>query len=221
MKLDLKRELIPLGVIAAVAAIAVYYYPQLPEVIPSHFNVHGDANGWMRKTTFFVVMGATFISIYLLFTFLPSIDPLRKKIEPRFRVVLFLRDILLALFGAIFMLTLAAAHSGVLQMNLFGLAFGALLVVLGNYMPKLPQNWFIGIRTPWTISSESVWRRTHILGGWLFAISGIIFIVCTLFKVNNLVPLVAIISAALISVLYSFYLFKREQSSGPGDKDNP
>ncbi len=211
MKLSWKRELYPLVMLIAMVVVAIYYYPLLPETVASHFDIHGRPNGWMAKTSFFLVMGGTFIFTYLLLTLLPLIDPLRKKIEVQFKTVLFLRDGVLTFFALIFFLSLQGAHEGDFRSNLLGIALGLLFILIGNYMPKIPQNWFLGIRTPWTISSEVVWKRTHILGGWLFMLSGMIYLVCTFLKVNNLIPLYAILISALISVLYSFYLFKKNE----------
>ncbi len=137
------------------------------------------------KRMFLLVMGGTPIFIYLLLTFLPFIDPLKKKIEIKFKNVLFLRDAMLVFFAVIFSLGIEAAREGSLNMDLFGFAFGLLLIVIGNYMPKMPQNWFLGIRTPWTISSEVVWKKTHILGGWLFMVSGVIYLIWTALKVSE------------------------------------
>lgn len=215
MKPKWKRELFGLAVLALMAVAAIYYYPLIPNPMPSHFDIHGNPNGWMPKITFFLVMATISIFVYLLLTFLPIIDPLKKKIELKFKTVLFLRDAILAFFAVIFFLTLQAARVGMLNADLFGIALGIFLVLLGNYMPKIPQNWFLGIRTPWTVSSEVVWKKTHILGGWLFMLSGVAFLFCALLKVNTIIPLSAILISALISVLYSFFLYKKiERADG-------
>jgi uncharacterized membrane protein len=207
-------------VLVAMALVVIYYYPLLPDPMPSHFDIHGNANGWMRRESFIIMMAATFIFVYFLLTFLPFIDPLRKKIEPKFKVVLFLRDAFFVFFAVIFSLSLEAARAGRLQVDSFGIALGVLFVVLGNYMPRLPQNWFIGIKTPWTISSEIVWKKTHILGGWLFTLSGAVFIVYGLLDIGSIIPFATIIFTALFTTAYSFYAFKKieKQRNAGGDK---
>ncbi len=217
MKLKWKRELFGLTVLALMAVAAICYYPLLPDPMPSHFDIHGNPNGWMPRTTFFLVMAISITFIYLLLTFLPIIDPLKKKIELKFKTVLFLRDAILVFFAVIFLLTLQAARVGMLNANLLGIALGIFLILLGNYMPKIPQNWFLGIRTPWTVSSEVIWKKTHILGGWLFMLSGVAFLFCASLKVNTIIPLSTILISALISVLYSFFLYKKLEGAD-GDR---
>lgn len=218
MKLNPKRELFPLLLIVVGAVVGAHYYQTLPNVIPSHFNLQGKADGWMAKPDFFIMMGAVFASVYLLLTFLPFIDPLKKKVQEKFRVVLLLRDVLLAFLLAVFTFSLHAARQGKMHFQFVGIAVGLLIFILGNYMPKIPQNWFLGIRTPWTISSEIVWKKTHILGGWLFSFSGLLFVASGFFKIDKRIPLVAILAAAVISVLYSFYLYKTLDGKGTAGK---
>jgi uncharacterized membrane protein len=86
---------------------------------------------------------------------------------------------------------------------------GLLLVILGNFMGKLTRNFFIGIRTPWTIASEEVWLRTHRLGGKLFVVAGLVLFFSSLLGGGWIPAAVAIGAAALISVVYSYLLYRR------------
>ena len=219
MKLHWKRQLFALAVVAVTAVFAVHYYSILPDVVPSHFDLQGYPNGWMPKVSFYAVMCGMIVFIYLLFTFLLFFDPLKKKIEPKFKNILFFRDALLVFFAVTFSLSLEAGREGHLNVDILGFALGLLFVVIGNYLPKIPQNWFIGIRTPWTISSEIVWKKTHIVGGWLFMLSGVAYLFCAAVKISNVIPFVVILISALISVLYSFYLYKEIEKSETG-KEN-
>jgi uncharacterized membrane protein len=89
------------------------------------------------------------------------------------------------------------------------LAVGVLLMVLGNYLGKLRKNFFIGIRTPWTLTSDVVWERTHRLGGWLFMLAGLVMVIGALIVAPAwLVPAV-IVAAALIPCVYSFWIYRR------------
>lgn len=196
-------------VLVAMAGIAIYYYPLLPDTVASHFDIHGRPNGWMQKTIFYSVMIGSNVFIYLLLTFLPFIDPFKRKIEARFKNILFFRDVFLIFFVIIFSLSLQAAREGTLNVDLFGIAFGLLFIVIGNYMPKIPQNWFVGIKTPWTISSEVVWKKTHILGGWLFILAGVFYLFCVALKINSVISLSVMVITPLISVPYSFFLYKK------------
>lgn len=196
-------------VLVAMAGIAIYYYPLLPDTVASHFDIHGRPNGWIQKTIFYSVMIGSNVFIYFLLTFLPFIDPFKRKIEARFKNILFFRDVFLIFFVIIFSLSLQAARERTLNVDLFGIAFGLLFIVIGNYMPKIPQNWFVGIKTPWTISSEVVWKKTHILGGWLFILAGVFYLFCVALKINSVISLSVMVITPLISVPYSFFLYKK------------
>jgi len=89
------------------------------------------------------------------------------------------------------------------------LAVGVLLMVLGNYMGKLRKNFFIGIRTPWTLASDAVWERTHRLAGWLFVLAGVVVVAGVLLGAAIWLPLAAIVAATLIPVVYSLWIYRR------------
>lgn len=221
MKLNWRREILPACLLIAMAIAGAYYYPLLPSVVPSHFGLNGKPNGWMTKPLFFLTGLFPFLLVYLLLTFLPLIDPLRKKIEPRFKVVLLFRDVSLVFSAALFFVTLRAAHDKVMSMNYFGIAVGLLFIVLGNYMPEVPQNWFVGIKSPWAISSEVVWKKTHIFGGWLFTLAGIVYVVCASLKFGPRVGLYSIIIAALVPYVYSFLIYTKLEKSGNLERLKP
>ncbi|HQT91558.1 MAG TPA: SdpI family protein, partial [Candidatus Kryptobacter bacterium] len=84
----------------------------------------------------------------------------------------------------------------------------------GNYMPKFPQNWFVGIKTPWTISSEVVWKKTHILGGWLFALTGVVYVVFAALRLSAALPSLLILLVAASTFIYSFFLYKKLGGTG-------
>jgi immunity protein, SdpI family len=214
MKLNWKREMLGGAILAAMAAVAFHYYPDLPARMPSHIDIHGKVNEWTGKNTFFLLWAAYLVVPYLLITFLPFIDPLKHKIEPRFKVLLLLRDILLVVFAALFLLSINAGVEGKFSTDWFGIAVGFLLIMLGNYMPKFPQNWFVGIKTPWTISSEVVWKKTHILGGWLFALTGVVYVVFAGLRLSVALPSLLVVLVTVFTFFYSFYLYRKLDGTG-------
>jgi uncharacterized membrane protein len=210
MKWSWKRELYPVILLALLTVFTLYTYSRLPDPMPSHFDSEGNVNGWMGKIGFIWMMAGLTFGMYFLITFIPFIDPLWKKIEPKYRLILIIRDFIVGFLAFVFALNIVAAIEGRLRFELLGGGLGLLLILIGNYMPKLPQNWFVGIRTPWTLSSEVIWRKTHLLGGWLFALSGLVFMLCAILKVSIVVPMVSLIAVALFSgVIYPLYLFKK------------
>jgi uncharacterized membrane protein len=93
------------------------------------------------------------------------------------------------------------------------LGVGLLFVFLGNYLTRVEPNWFIGIRTPWTLSSDSVWRRTHRTGGWLMVIGGLVLAASAFVPRSAFLVLfvVTIVIVAVIPIVQSYVLWKREQ----------
>ncbi len=214
MKLNWKREILPACLLVAVLIAGVYYYPILPKVVPSRFGMNGKPNGWMSKPFFLLINIGQFVFIYLLLTFLPFIDPLRKKVAPRYNVVLLFRDAILLLISAMFFISLVSAHEGMLSVDLPQVLVGLVMAVLGNFMPKMPQNWFFGIRTPWALSSETVWKKTNLLGGWLLTLSGIFWVVCAALKLNIWLPIVLLIVVFVWTYIYSYLIYEKLERVG-------
>jgi uncharacterized membrane protein len=214
MKWSLKREIFPFTILLIMACVSIYYYPSLPDKMPIHFDIKGNINGWAEKYLFFLTQFGIMLGLYFLITFIPFIDPFRKKIESKYGLLLLFRDIIIGFFGFIFGIGILAAFEGSIRQDLLGVGLGLLLFLTGNYMPKLPRNWFFGIKTPWTLSSEVIWRKTHIVGGWLFAVSGAVIVVLSLLKVPLIVTLFVLLPAILVSgLLYPLYLFKKLQKT--------
>ena len=214
MKWSLKREIFPFTILLIMACVSIYYYPSLPDKVPIHFDVKSNINGWAEKNIFFLTQFGIMLGSYFLITFIPFIDPFRKKIESKYGLLLLFRDIIIGFFGFIFGISILAAFEGSSRQDLLGVGLGLLLFLIGNYLPKLPRNWFFGIKTPWTLSSDVIWRKTHIVGGWLFAVSGAAIVVLSLLKVPLTVTLFVLLPAILVSgLLYPLYLFKKLQKT--------
>ncbi len=97
------------------------------------------------------------------------------------------------------------------------IGIGLLFIVLGNYLTRVEPNWFIGIRTPWTLSSDTVWRKTHRTGGWLMVVGGFVLAASVFLPQGAFLPLLiaAILIVAVIPVVQSYILWKREQHDRP------
>jgi uncharacterized membrane protein len=215
----LKRDLFPLGIIVLVCVLSIIFYAGLPESVPSHFNAEGAPDRFLPKLEFMIIIVGAILGMYLLLTFLPFIDPLWKKIQSKYHILLIFRDVALVLLLYLYVLNIVAAKEGHLRVDLLGVGLGFLFVLLGNYLPKLPRNWFFGIRVPWTLSSEIVWKKTHIVGGWLFVTAGLVMAILSLLKVNP--PVVFLITlvptVVIVGFLYPFLLFRRLQKEGKLD----
>jgi uncharacterized membrane protein len=195
-------------------AISFWAYPLLPDLVVSHWNFYGQADGWSSREFHVIFFPALLFAMYLMFNLMPKFDPQSERYQEFAGVYLIMRNfimlILFVVFGAATLSNLGYA------VNIGGTVAGAvglLMVVLGNYFGKLKRNYFVGIKTPWTLASENVWNKTHRLGSRLFIIWGIGLILAPW-----LAPTVAmvILFGGLIVMLawlfiYSYVLYKKEK----------
>ncbi len=192
-----------------------YVWKTLPDIVPTHFGADGQPNDWSHKSLLiYVVLGMT-IGIYALLTVIPMIDP-KEKIRDMGSKYFFFK-LLMILFMSIlcFFIIQSAITKNIGNGNALFLLIGALFAFLGNYMQALKPNYFIGIRTPWTLESEMVWRKTHQLGGKLFFAAGILVMILPFLLKEKFQPvfLTIVAIAAIIPVGYSFILFRQEKKN--------
>ena len=192
-------------------ALSIYYYQQMPEKMVVHWNISGQANGYMSK--FWGIFLAPFIisGMAVLFMVIPKIDPLKSNVKEFIGYYHgFVILILLFMLSVHYYVILWNLGIFISSMFVFPLGIGILFFYLGILLEKCKRNWFIGIRTPWTLSSDIVWNKTHKIGGKLFKIAAII----SLFGL--LVPdyafflvLIPIISVSIFTVFYSYMEYQK------------
>jgi uncharacterized membrane protein len=209
-----KSEIIIVGIALLSFAIGVYYYPQMPEQMASHWNAKGQVDDYLSKFWGLFLIPITLVGLALLFMAVPRVDPLRENIE-KFRkyydgfVILFMIFMI-----CVYLMTILWSIEIRISPNLFlPIAAGIMFIGAGILVENTKQNWFIGIRTPWTMSSESVWDKTHRMGGKLFKIAGAISIVGILFQSYAVYfVLVPAILVAVYTVVYSYVEYKKEMN---------
>lgn len=220
MRLSLKSEIFPLSLIFLFVLVSIYAYDKLPDPVPSHFDIHGNPDHYMPKFKYFLFLFGVFVGLYIILTFIPLIDPFWKKIQPKYKFFLIIRDFVLVFFLYFFIIALIAGKKGQLELLNLGIGFGFLFILIGNYLPKLPRNFFFGIRTPWTLSSEEIWEKTHILGGWVFVLAGIVMIILSLLKLRlELIIFPAIVIVAILPTFYSLFLHLKQKNKKEPDFD--
>ena len=193
---------------------AWYFYQVLPEVVPSHWGFDGKVNGYSSRLVASIAIPLMSLGMYLLFLLIPYFDPKKTQYEKFGKVYIIFKTSLLVLFAILYF----AANFNGLGYNvpigtLTPILIGALFIIIGNYLGKIKSNWFMGIRTPWTMSSEEVWNKTHRLGGKLFMLVGLIFIVQPLLPLSFRAPLFIISMVILIvgTFGYSYWIYKKEK----------
>lgn len=205
-----KSDVLGLLLVVAGFALVVVQYPGLPDPMPSHWNAAGQVDGWMPKFWGAFLVPIIMTVLWLMFLVLPRISPHGFEMEPFLRAWGVLKVTVLALMLYIgFLVLRASTHGGEMsQTALFG-AMGILFVVMGNLLGKVTRNFFVGIRTPWTLASEEVWLRTHRLAGKLFVAAGLV-VVATSFLGMRIWPLVVSLGlAGLVPVVYSYVIYRR------------
>lgn len=208
------------GLVVLAFAIAAAFYSSLPESVPTHWNAHGQPDGFTPKPWGPFVLPLVMAGVCLLLQVIPRISPRGYRID-RFQNVF--EILLTAILAFLFLLTVLALFAGigvpVPLVRAIPAGIGLLLVVLGNYMGKVMKNFFIGIRTPWTLASDEVWLRTHRLAGKLFVLAGIGLFVSALVGGGPVLLLVAVAIAVGIPAVYSYLLYRRIEgfkSGSPG-----
>lgn len=200
--------------IAAAVIAGLALWNQLPDPMASHWNANDEVDGYMSKFWGVWMMPLMTLGLFALFMVIPSIDPLKANIA-KFRgvfnlFIVFFTTFMLYIHG----LTLAwNAGYQTFRMSSAMLPFmGILFIFVGYLLRQAKRNWFIGIRTPWTLSSETVWDKTHQLGSVLFIASGVFAFLGAFFggTAAMWLTLVPVMGSAIFLVIYSFVLYQRE-----------
>jgi uncharacterized membrane protein len=184
----------------------------MPDRIASHWGFEGRANGYSSKFWGLFLMPILSLGLYLFFLLIPKIDPLRDNIK-QFKK--YFDGFVLAFVSFLFytyILTIFWNTGFVFDMGRFLLpGLGILFFYIGVLMENSKKNWFIGIRTPWTLSSERVWEKTNKLGGKLFKIAGIVALFGILFPdIAAFFVIIPVILASIYLVLYSYLDYQKE-----------
>ena len=184
-----------------------------PESVPVHWGVSGQPDRYGGKLEGLFALPAITLAMYLLMLFLPRLDPRRERYREFWGPYTVLRASLLLFMAAVYVLILLSIHGQPVDMAIAVSTLGGLLLaVIGLVMPRLRPTWFVGIRTPWTLTSERSWVATHRLGGWLFAASGILLAVAGLLH-SDLLTMGAIaffVLSLLVLIGYSYRVWSAD-----------
>jgi len=210
----MKKIWLIVGIIWTVSIImSIAFYSQLPEKVDSHWNAQGEVNGQISKFWGAFLSPVLILGIFLLFYIIPKIDPLKDNIK-KFQNVYHGLILVIIIFLFLIHLQTLLWNSGVKinPANTTPAIVGLIFLYLGFTLKKLKRNWFIGIRTPWTISSDMVWKKTHELGSKLFLIVGIITLTGLLFPTYSFwLLLVPVFASVLILFVYSYLEYRKEK----------
>ena len=202
---------IQLLIVLAMFGAGYLLYDKLPAQMPSHWNIEGEVDSYISKQLGVVLFPSITLAIALLFPILSKIDPRKEKYALFKRPWLILQMVFVMFFAYIYFVSLYLTFHPEQSAAGFILGgIGVLFVLIGNYLGKIRQNYFIGIKTPWTLHSEDVWNKTHRLGGWCFAIAGLVIFGNAFVQWHMAAVMsVATVFAVVPPIVYSYLLHRR------------
>ena len=207
-----KSEIIILGIILISFIIGIYLYPKMPEKMASHWNTKGEVDSYMSKFWGLFLMPIISSGMFVLFILIPKIDPLKANIKKFRNYYEGLIVLIIVFLFYIYLLSIFWNLGWTVSIIQFlAPALGILFFYIGILLEKVKRNWFIGIRTPWTLSNEIVWEKTHKKGAKLFKIAGILAFFGIFFPNQALFFIVVpIILFAIYMFVYSYIEYQRE-----------
>ncbi|MEO8933577.1 MAG: SdpI family protein [Xanthomarina sp.] len=210
--MNIKKELPLIAILSLPFIYLAYIWNQLPAKVPMHWNFKGEIDRYGDKTELILIPILLPLLTYVIFLVVPKIDPKKKlhQMGNKLKTLKILMTTFMSIL-AIFILYSSKTQS-IENSNYLIISIGILYILLGNYFKTIKANYFIGIRTPWTLESESVWKETHKLGGKLWFLGGIIIVLFSFILESEKNFTVFIIITGIISlvpIVYSYLLFRK------------
>ncbi|MFA6305014.1 MAG: SdpI family protein [Patescibacteria group bacterium] len=218
MKYTFKSEIVPLLLAIISIALGFYFYANFPETVPMHWNMYGEVDSYGSRFAGAIIGPAMVVGMYLLFLIIPLIDPKKEKYEQFTKIFRMMRLILMLVMLGVYIIASLSGLGYPVRVELWiPIIIGLLFVIMGNYMGKIKPNWFMGIRTPWTLSNDEVWNKTHRLGGKLFMLLGLFMLLSPLLppKVIFVGMITLLVLLILGTTLYSYIIFRKIKKSNP------
>lgn len=198
-------------------AVIAYLWSSIPDTIPIHYNINMEPDRWAPKAVGLFMLPCINIFVTVLLLVVPNIDPkgnLEKYINA-YRSIVIALTILLTMIFSIQISGYAGYH---VPFDYIPLSVVLLMAFVGNLMLKVKPNYFLGIRTPWTLENDEVWRRTHRIGGYLWVFASLImlpFILFTPVEIYGKILMVYIGVITIIPIVYSYIAYRQETRTDP------
>ena len=211
MKFNLKKELPLLLLSVLPLSFLAFVWNGLPERVPLQWGLNGEVNKYGDKMELLII-GLLPIFLYALFLFIPMIDP-KKRLEAmgnKFYSIRLITALFIAVLSSFIIYSVKEQSLG--NPNYLFMIIGAFYVLLGNYFKTIKPNYFVGIRTPWTLENEEIWKNTHRLAGKLWVAGGLVIIIsCFVLNEENALIVFFVITGiiTLIPVIHSYLQFKK------------
>ncbi|MBU0757347.1 MAG: SdpI family protein [Nanoarchaeota archaeon] len=193
-------------------AVSLAFYPYVPDMMATHWDATGNVNGYMSRPWGLFMMPVMLAGLVLLFSAIPNIDPLKANIK-KFKKQYDTFIIVFSLFMLFIHIHVLLWNVGIMiSTNLIvPFAVSILFFYLGMFLKDVKRNYFIGIRTPWTLANDNVWNKTHMFGSKLFMISGIVVLSGVFFREYVIYfIMVPTLLSSLVLVVYSYFVWKKK-----------
>lgn len=192
--------------------VGLFLWKELPDSLPSHFGFDGTADGYSSKAEAVFMIPALMMGIHILTVVMTSLDPKARNVTPK--MTTFIYWVIPLISGLVQLSIYGSVMGWIHNSTRLGLIFiGALFLILGNYLPKIKQNYTVGIKLPWTLHDEENWNKTHRLAGKLWVIGGFIILISELLGLTQPFVFIAkIVIMVFFPIIYSIVLAKSKSS---------
>ncbi|MBY0196806.1 SdpI family protein [Priestia megaterium] len=211
----MKKHVFPLGITLLTLVAWLIALPHLPATMPIHWGANGEADGFATKINAMILTVGIMVLIYFIIAFVPRIDPRKENYKYFSKTYNILLNAVLLLFFFVNMSTiLQGLGYNVPMAYIAPIMAGLVFIIIGNYLQRVRSNYFMGIRTPWTLSNETVWKKTHRLSGKLFFIGGLLILISAFLPdgYKSVIMWGSIVLCVAIPYLYSYVAYKKEMN---------
>ena len=188
---------------------SILLYSSLPAKMPMHWNIYGQVDNYMKKDIAVALLPLLTTGMFILFKTIPNLDPKKNKYKLFKKEWEIIQTTLISFFTYIhFAIFLVSIRPEISFAPLIFFGLGILFFIIGKYLSKVKQNYFVGIKIPWTLSSSENWEKTHRFGGKCFMVLGIIIFLEAFLSWNaSLIIFGSIFISTVLPIIYSYILF--------------
>ncbi|MED4006465.1 SdpI family protein [Priestia aryabhattai] len=211
----MKKHVFPLGITLFTLITWLVALPHLPATMPIHWGANGEADGFATKINAMILTVGIMVLIYFIIAFVPRIDPRKENYKYFSKTYNILLNAVLLLFFFVNMSTILQGLGYNVPMSYIApIMAGLVFIIIGNYLQRVRSNYFMGIRTPWTLSNENVWKKTHRLSGKLFFIGGLLILISAFLPdgYKSVILWGSIVLCVAVPYLYSYVAYKKEMN---------
>lgn len=211
----MKKHVFPLSITLLTLIAWLIALPHLPATMPIHWGANGEADGFATKINAMILTVGIMVLIYFVIAFVPRIDPRKENYKYFSKTYNILLNAVLLLFFFVNMSTILQGLGYNVPMSyIVPIMVGIIFIVIGNYLQRVRSNYFMGIRTPWTLSNENVWKKTHRLSGKIFFIGGLLILISAFLPdgYKSVILWGSIVLCVAVPYLYSYVAYKKEMN---------